>query len=119
VPVVLKRVYDDLEPADGKRILVDRLWPRGLKKDAAKIDDWMKEVAPSKELRKWYGHDPAKWSQFKEKYWKELEKQKEPLSKLAKDCRERKVTFLYSTKERQYNNAEALKENLETKLGLC
>ena len=119
VLIVLKRIYDEIEPDDGKRILVDRLWPRGVKKDAAKIDDWIKEIAPSDDLRKWYGHNPAKWNQFKEKYWKELENQQEPLSKLAKDCREGKVALLYSTKKRQYNNAAALKEYLETKLKLC
>src|SRR3990170_5242866 len=115
MPIKLKRVYEKPSAYDGIRILVERLWPRGLKKEEAHVDEWLRDAAPSNELRKWYGHDPAKWSQFKEKYWRELEKQQEPLSKLAKDCREGKVTLLYSTKERQYNNAVALKEYLETK----
>ena len=67
MPIVLKRIYDAKEPTDGKRILVDRLWPRGVKKDTERLDDWMKEIAPSNELRKWYWHDPAKWNQFKER----------------------------------------------------
>ena len=116
MPIFLKRVYDEIEPNDGKRILVDRLWPRGVRKDSSKIDEWIKEISPSNELRKWYAHDPDKWNQFKEKYWKEIENQKEILLKLAKDCREGKITLLYSTKETRYNNAVALKEFLETRI---
>ena len=73
MPIRLKRAYEKPEPHDGKRILVERLWPRGLKKEEAKIDAWLKDVAPSTDLRKWYAHDPAKWAQFKERYWSELE----------------------------------------------
>ena len=74
MPIKLKRVYEKPSAYDGIRILVERLWPRGLKKEEAHVDEWLRDAAPSNELRKWYGHDPAKWSQFKEKYWKELAK---------------------------------------------
>ena len=72
MPIFLKRVYEKPSPEDGKRLLVERLWPRGLKKEEAKIDEWPKDIAPSAELRKWYSHDPAKWTEFKKRYWKEL-----------------------------------------------
>jgi len=116
MPISLKRVYEKPSPNDGKRILVERLWPRGLKKDEAKIDEWLREVSPSTELRKWFGHDPAKWSEFKERYWKELDKKHDVVSKLAKECREKKVTFVFAAKEQQYNNAAALKEYVESRL---
>jgi len=116
MPISLKRVYEKPSTNDGKRILVERLWPRGLKKDEAKIDEWLREAAPSTELRKWYGHDPAKWSEFKERYWKELDKKQDIVSKLAKESQEKKVTFVFAAKEQQYNNAVALKEYIETRL---
>jgi uncharacterized protein YeaO (DUF488 family) len=87
MPIFLKRVYETPDAEDGKRILVERLWPRGLKKDEAEIDEWIKDVAPSTELRKWYSHDPKKWLKFKEKYWKELQAQGELLSKLAAESK--------------------------------
>jgi len=113
MPISLKRVYEKPSPEDGKRILVERLWPRGLKKEEAHIDEWLRDLAPSNELRKWYGHDPAKWSQFKEKYWKELAKKQDVVSKLVKECREKKVTFVFAAREQEYNNAVALKEYIE------
>jgi uncharacterized protein YeaO (DUF488 family)/predicted RNA-binding Zn-ribbon protein involved in translation (DUF1610 family) len=115
MPIVLKRVYDRAEASDGKRILVDRLWPRGVRKDKARIDEWIRDIAPSNELRKWFSHDPAKWNEFKKRYGNELEKKQEIVSKLAKECKEKKVTLLYSSKELKYNNAVALKEYLEKK----
>ena len=116
VPIFLKRVYEKPTAEDGKRILVERLWPRGLKKEAAKIDEWLKDVAPSTELREWYSHDPAKWSEFKKRYWKELEAKRESVLKLAKESREYKVTFVFGSKEERLNNANALKEYIEVKL---
>jgi len=116
MPISLKRVYEKPSPEDGKRILVERLWPRGLKKEEAHVDEWLRDLAPSNELRKWYGHNPAKWSQFKEKYWKELAKKQDVASKLARECREKKVTFVFAAKEQQYNNAVALKEFIERQL---
>ena len=100
MPIRLKRAYEKPEPQDGKRILVERLWPRGLKKEEAKIDAWLKDVAPSTELRKWYAHDPAKWAQFKERYWSELDAEPEQVSALAKECKQGMVTFV-SVQERK------------------
>jgi uncharacterized protein YeaO (DUF488 family) len=116
MPISLKRVYEKPGLKDGRRILVERLWPRGLKKDEAKIDEWLREVAPSTELRKWFGHDPAKWDEFKERYWKELDKKKDIISKLAKERLENKVTFVFAAKDQQHNNAVALKEYIENQL---
>jgi uncharacterized protein YeaO (DUF488 family) len=116
MPISFKRVYEKPGLKDGKRILVERLWPRGLKKDEAKIDEWLREVAPSTELRKWFGHDPAKWDEFKERYWKELDKKNDIISKLAKERRGNKVTFVFAGKDQQHNNAVALKEYIENQL---
>ncbi len=113
MPIFLKRAYQKPSSEDGKRILVERLWPRGLKKEEAEIDEWLKEVAPSTELRKWYSHDPAKWAEFKKRYWKELEAKKDVLLKLAKEAKDSKVTFVFGSKEEKLNNANALKEFIE------
>jgi uncharacterized protein YeaO (DUF488 family) len=112
--IQLKRAYEQGSLEDGKRILVERLWPRGLKKEKAKIDVWLKDVAPSTELRKWYSHDPAKWLKFKQRYWKELESKKTILSSLNQETKQEKVTFIFSSKEEKLNNAVALKEYIET-----
>ncbi len=113
MPIFLKRAYEEASSDDGKRILVERLWPRGLKKEKAKIDEWLKDVAPSTELRKWYGHDPAKWEKFKAKYWKELQDKETLISKLIKEAESGKITFVFGSKEEKLNNAVALKEYLE------
>jgi len=115
LPIRLKRVYEKADPEDGKRILVERLWPRGLRKDDAKIDAWLKDVAPSTELRKWYSHDPSKWVKFKERYYKELDAKPEMISGLTKECKEKTVTFVFASKEEKLNNASALKEYIERK----
>jgi uncharacterized protein YeaO (DUF488 family) len=93
--------------------LIDRLWPRGLAKEQARVDEWLRDLAPSTELRKWYGHDPAKWTEFKKRYRKELDKNPSLVSKLAEECRGRTVTFVFSSKEEKLNNAVALKEYIE------
>jgi uncharacterized protein YeaO (DUF488 family) len=108
----IKRVYDPVSPDDGKRVLVDRLWPRGIKKEKAQINEWLKEISPSNELRKWYSHDPAKWTEFKEKYQKELAEKSELLKKIKAEAKKQTVTLLFSTKELELNNAVALKEIL-------
>jgi uncharacterized protein YeaO (DUF488 family) len=108
----IKRVYDPVSPDDGKRILIDRLWPRGIKKEKAHIDEWLKEIAPSNELRKWYSHDPAKWAEFKKRYKKELAGKAELLKKIKAESQKQTVTLLFSTKELELNNAVALKEML-------
>jgi uncharacterized protein YeaO (DUF488 family) len=110
----IKRVYEEPAITDGRRILVDRLWPRGRSKEAAKIDVWLKEIAPSNELRRWYAHDPDKWEAFKSRYAQELDNKSSILEELLKEIRTGEVTFIYSSKERQLNNAVALKEYVET-----
>jgi uncharacterized protein YeaO (DUF488 family) len=108
----IKRVYDPVSPDDGKRILIDRLWPRGIKKEEAHIDEWLKEISPSHELRKWYSHDPSKWAEFKKRYKKELAEKSELLKKIKMEEKRRTVTLLFSTKELRLNNAVALVEIL-------
>jgi uncharacterized protein YeaO (DUF488 family) len=110
----IKRVYEKPAKEDGYRILVDRLWPRGLTKEKAKIDFWPKNLAPSTELRQWYGHDPAKWGEFKTRYFAELQANPELLRELLTQVRRGSVSFLYSSQEERLNNAVALKEYLES-----
>ena len=107
--IKIKRVYEEAGPDDGMRILVDRLWPRGLTKEKAGIDLWVKNLAPSDELRKWYSHDPKKWEDFKKKYFAELDSQKEEVKSLQQAIGKKPVTFLFSSKEAEINNAYALK----------
>ncbi len=109
----MKRVYEVPEATDGKRILVDRLWPRGLTKEKAALDFWAKEISPSNELRKWYGHDPAKWDEFRARYFAELDGVPEGVRQLREAMGTGTVTFLYSSKEPTINNAAALKEYVE------
>ncbi len=109
-----KRIYEDPDPADGRRILVDRLWPRGIAKSRAKIDFWARSVSPSDELRRWYGHDPEKWSGFRERYFEELDSNPAGVSELRAHLGSGTVTLLYSSKETLLNNASALKEYLES-----
>ncbi len=111
--IKLKRVYEEVSPADGYRVLVERLWPRGLKKEQVAADLWLKEVAPSPELRSWFGHDPAKWKEFKRRYWAELEEKAEQISLLKQKSREGTVTFVVAAHDEQHNAALALKEFLE------
>jgi len=111
--IFIKRNYEPVNPKDGFRVLVDRLWPRGIKKDDAKIDLWLKEIAPSAELRKWYSHDPEKWKEFKMKYFEELDKKKHLLEELICTVKKQKLTLLYSSKEERLNNAAALKKYIE------
>ncbi|WP_126450906.1 DUF488 domain-containing protein [Sulfodiicoccus acidiphilus] len=111
--IKVKRIYDEPSPEDGLRVLVDRLWPRGVKKEVARVDVWLKEIAPSDELRKWFSHDPGRWEEFKVKYREELEGNPN-LARLAQLVRENNaVTLLYSAKDRDRNNAVALREVLE------
>jgi uncharacterized protein YeaO (DUF488 family) len=108
----IKRVYDEPSENDGKRILVDRLWPRGLTKGNAKIDYWAKDLAPSTELRKWYNHDPQKWEEFKKMYFEELDSEKEGVLEFKNMIKDKISTLLFSSKELNFNNALALKEYL-------
>jgi uncharacterized protein YeaO (DUF488 family) len=109
----IKRIYDPWSRDDGKRILVDRLWARGIKKDEAKIDEWLKDIAPSDKLRKWFAHDPDKWTEFLEKYKKEIKDKREIVYRLRNEAKNGKITLLFSAKDREHNNAVALKEMIE------
>lgn len=106
----IKRVYDKPEKSDGYRILVDRVWPRGLTKEKAAVDLWLKEIAPSTELRKWFGHDPAKWPEFRKRYKQELKENKESVSDLEKALKKGKVTLVYGAKDEEHNQALVIKE---------
>ncbi|MGH7588001.1 MAG: DUF488 domain-containing protein [Gemmatimonadota bacterium] len=111
----LKRAYEPPEPGDGFRILVDRLWPRGVSKDSARIDLWLKEIAPSTALRKWFGHDPAKWATFRRRYFRELDKNQDAVGRLKEHVRHGTVTLVYGAKDEEHNDAVALKEYLATR----
>lgn len=104
----LKRVYERPEPSDGKRILVDRLWPRGLTKRAAAVDEWMKDIAPSTALRQWFGHSPAKWPEFTRRYRLELRAHKPLVDALAKRASRQRVTIVYSARDEVHNDARVL-----------
>ena len=108
--VKIKRVYDAPDGDDGTRILVDRLWPRGLTKERACVDLWLKDIAPSTELRKWFGHDPAKWEQFRERYHRELEANVNLVSLLKEKLKGGAVTLLFAAKDAEHNEAVALQE---------
>jgi len=110
--IKIKRAYDIPSDDDGYRILVDRLWPRGISKEKAKIDFWPKGLSPSTELRRWYSHDPEKWNEFKSRYFAELDGNIELLDELLEYVHKGTVTFIYSSKEKRLNNAVALKEYL-------
>jgi uncharacterized protein YeaO (DUF488 family) len=110
--VKIKRVYEPYEKDDGIRILIDRLWPRGIKKSVAKIDLWIKDVAPSNELRKFFGHNIEKWQEFKSKYREELEGNKTQIGKLKILINKNDVTLLYAAKDTEFNNAVVLKDYL-------
>lgn len=109
----IKRVYDEPSKQDGTRVLVDRVWPRGLSKEKAKVGLWLKDVAPSTELRKWFGHDPDKWEAFRERYFRELDTNPEAVDRLLAEAGCGTVTLVYSAKDEKHNNAVALKAYLE------
>lgn len=108
----LKRVYEKPSRQDGLRILVERLWPRGLTKERAAVGLWLKDVAPSPELRKWFGHDPGKWEQFQKRYWKELKENKEAVQLLKQKGKQGTVTLVYAARDKEHNGALALKRYL-------
>jgi uncharacterized protein YeaO (DUF488 family) len=112
----LKRVYDSTSRSDGERILVERLWPRGVSRAELHLTAWLKDVAPSTELRGWFGHDPAKWSQFRLKYFRELDAQPEAWRPIVSAARRGKVTLVYSSRDAEHNNAVALRQYLLLKL---
>ena len=110
--IKIKRIYDPPSRGDGKRIYIDRLWPRGMKKDEVKIDEWLKEISPSDALRKWFGHDPSKYKEFRRRYAEELAKRSETLERIRKGGKKETVTLLFSAKDVEHNNATVLKEIL-------
>jgi len=111
--IKLKRVYEEPDSNDGIRILVERLWPRGLSKEKARVGIWLKEASPSTELRKWFDHDPTKWGEFKKRYYSELEKNPEALDPISNLPEKENITFVFASKEEEFNNAVALKEYVE------
>jgi uncharacterized protein YeaO (DUF488 family) len=111
--IKIKRVYEAFSRDDGFRILIDRLWPRGISKEKGKIDLWLKEIGPSDKLRKWYAHDPEKWVEFKKRYFKELAPHEELVNLIIKKAKQGDVSLLFSSKEERLNNAVALKEYIE------
>jgi uncharacterized protein YeaO (DUF488 family) len=108
-----KRIYDDASQSDGRRILIDRLWPRGISKEAAQIDFWAKAIAPSTELRQWFQHESSKWDEFKTRYFVELDADPGGLAEFRQQLGEENATLLFGSKETRFNNASALQEYLE------
>ncbi len=115
--VFLKRAYDRASNDDGQRFLVERLWPRGVKKNALGIVGWLKDVAPSTSLRKWFAHDPAKWNEFRTCYFAELDKHRDALRPLLDAAKKGNITLVYSSHDLEHNNAVALEQYLERMLG--
>jgi len=111
--IKIKRVYEKPDEKDGFRILVDRLWPRGLTKEKAGVDLWLKDIAPSTELRKWFNHDPDKWKEFKKRYLKELKENKESVDILKSHLKKKAVTLLYAAKDSDHNEALVLSNLFE------
>jgi uncharacterized protein YeaO (DUF488 family) len=109
----LKRAYDQPQRTDGFRVLIDRVWPRGVRKEDLKLGEWLKDLAPSTDLRRWFGHDPAKWDEFRRRYFQELDAHPDEIRRLCAKMREGAVTIVFGSKEERFNNAVALKEYLE------
>jgi uncharacterized protein YeaO (DUF488 family) len=112
----VKRAYEVAARSDGKRFLVERLWPRGIKKSDLQIDAWLKDVAPSTELRRWFSHDPAKWQKFRRRYSAELERNPQSWQPIIEAARQKTVTLIYSSHDSEHNNAVALRDYLANKL---
>lgn len=115
MPIRVKRAYEPPAQSDGKRYLVDRVWPRGVKKDAIAIEAWLKELGPSTELRKWFGHEPSRWAGFKKRYFKELAGKEDLWGPLRKAARKQTITLVYSARDEEHNQAVALREFLESR----
>jgi uncharacterized protein YeaO (DUF488 family) len=115
--LVLKRAYEKAAPDDGIRFLVERLWPRGIKKGDLRIDAWLKDLAPSNSLRRWFAHDPKKWSEFQHRYFAELDSHPEACEQIHSAARRGRVTLVYSAHDTEHNNAVALREYLTARMG--
>ena len=116
MPIELKRAYDGAAGDDGRRVLVDRIWPRGIAKDELRIDAWLKDLAPSTGLRKWFAHDVTRWQEFKRRYFDELAAQAETIDALVAQASTGRVTLVFAAGDREHNNAVALKEYLERRM---
>jgi len=114
--IKVKRVYEPSDPGDGTRFLVDRLWPRGMKKESLHMEAWLKDLAPSDDLRRWFGHDPEKWIEFKDRYFAELNGKPDAIQPIVETAGRGNVTLLYSAHDTEHNNALALKEYLSKRL---
>lgn len=114
--IKLKRAYEPISREDGTRFLVERLWPRGVRKNALRLDAWLKEVAPSTKLRRWFGHDPVKWPEFERRYRAELDRNAEALEPILKAASRGRVTLIYSSHDQEHNNAVVLKTYIESRL---
>jgi len=111
--IQIKRAYEAPTSGDGYRVLVDRVWPRGVKKDALRLDEWLKDLAPSTALRQWFGHDPEKWAEFKTRYFRELTAQAEQIKSLRQKAAQKTVTLVFGARDTQHSNAVALQEYLQ------
>jgi uncharacterized protein YeaO (DUF488 family) len=111
--IAIKRAYEKSESTDGVRILVDRIWPRGVKKETLHLDIWLKDVAPSTELRQWFAHDPSRWAAFQRKYCAELDKNAAAWKPILKTARNKKVTLVYGARDSEHNNAVVLRTYLQ------
>jgi len=111
----IKRVYDPVSAGEGKRILIDRLWPRGIKKENAHVDEWIKDIAPSDDLRKWFSHDLTKWQEFKKRYISELKAKSDLMARILSESKKGTVTLLFAAKDIEHNNAVVLKDILGRK----
>lgn len=116
MPIHTKRVYEDPDPEDGTRVLVDRLWPRGVSKEGAHLDDWMKDIAPNDDLREWFDHDTDRWSEFRERYGSELDDRPERVEELLGYARTGTLTLLYAATDEEHNNAVVLADYLSDRL---
>jgi uncharacterized protein YeaO (DUF488 family) len=114
--IALQRAYDPISRSDGRRVLVERLWPRGLSKAKLRVDGWLNEASPSTELRKWFGHDPHKWDTFRGRYGRELDSRKDAWQPSLSAARRARVTLVYSSHDTKHNNAVALQQYLRSKM---
>jgi uncharacterized protein YeaO (DUF488 family) len=114
--IKLKRAYEPATPGDGQRFLVDRVWPRGVRKDALHVEAWLKEAGPSTPLRKWFGHDPERWDEFQRRYRQELDAHPDALAPLLEAARQGDVTLVYSARDQQHNQAVVIRNLLEERL---
>lgn len=115
IRIKIKRIYAPPSPGDGKRILIDRLWPRGVSKSAARIDVWLKDIAPSNQLRTWFNHDPDKWTEFARRYGRELQEKANVLQELRMEAGKGIITLLFAAKDEEHNNAVVLRKHLTRK----